>query len=92
MRGGKRPTCEECGKVDLSQENNFVIRIINEWFHSIVSISGMGGWSINVQGVKEVIKEEGNEVDSLPLFLRRLDVGLSQMFEIDKKEEDENAN
>jgi len=39
--------------------------------------------------VKEIINEQGYEVDSLPLLLKRLDIGLSKMLEIKKDGEND---
>jgi len=89
--GAKRPTCKECGKVVHTDEGLYILLLIGNWFHSVVQFNGMGGWNINVQGVKEVINQKGFEVDCFPTLLRRLDVALSKMLENkkdDKEEED----
>jgi len=49
----KRPTCEECGMIDLLPENAFAFWAFGKYNNLIVIRTGFG-WSINVEAVKLV--------------------------------------
>lgn len=63
-----RPSCEECGFVEPSKDNLFVWELYARFQSSMVSVSGFGGYSVNVEGVRMIAEEEG--LDALELLER----------------------
>jgi len=45
--GYKRPTCKECGLVELAENNLFVWKMITEY--PLATIDGYGSWRINIE-------------------------------------------
>jgi len=66
--GWPRPSCEECGLVEMEKRGVFIINFINEYWTAIVSQSSFGnGYSINGEIVFKLAKEE---VDNLKVLLK----------------------
>lgn len=58
-RGGKRPTCEECGRIELNEEGQFIVDILYNHQRLLVVFNGMGGYYINSEGVNFICEKTG---------------------------------
>lgn len=59
--GAFRPTCEECGLVELSQVEAQLFNTVLSYLPMLADTDGSGGWSIKPEGVKFVAEEMGVE-------------------------------
>ena len=86
--GSPRPSCEECGKVNLFPRNISCYNLFSKYTHSIVIPTGMGSYSINTQFVKDLVIEEN--IDSYFYLLERFEVIANGLFTTskDKKEQE----
>ena len=65
--GYPRPTCEECGLIELDEKGFFVVSFINRFWTAIVSTPSFGeGYSIDGRVVLDLAK---GEVDNLKILL-----------------------
>jgi len=68
--GRPRPTCEECGQIELSGDNAVVWQLFHEYQMLLGSMTGFGGWSINADGVRMIASE--CEINDVLEFVRRI--------------------
>lgn len=53
--GWPRPRCkEDCEKPEVSHDEGFLWLLMNRYYSLMVLSNGMGGWSVNTEGVKMV--------------------------------------
>ena len=77
-QGYPRPSCEECGLVELTEANSLVWEVFSLYGQALVTSNGMGGFSINVLALKEVLKEY--DIDCFAEFMRRLALLILALF------------
>jgi len=85
--GWPRPTCEECGWVDPTEENAFVWYVFVRYFPLLVMQNGFGGYTLNVDGLELIMKEFG--VEGRLEFIERFCLLTSIMLRQEKEEEEE---
>ncbi|MCK9544260.1 MAG: hypothetical protein M0R03_19755 [Novosphingobium sp.] len=88
-QGFRRPSCEECGLVILTNENGIVWRLFQEYSPSLIIISGFGGWGINTEFAKELCNLKGIFNDDYLEFIKRLQVIAGEIYKVEKKEEED---
>ena len=71
-RGAKRPTCEECGKIDLGDENRFLWWIFCEHHSMLFGTNGMGGFWLQGDQVKMICGELNIDCDQIYHVSKRL--------------------
>jgi hypothetical protein len=87
--GHRRPSCEECGLIILTNENAIVWRLFQEYSPSLIIISGFGGWGINTEFAKELCNLKGIFNDDYLEFIKRLQIIASEIYKVEKKEEED---
>lgn len=67
--GYNRPaSCEDCGKVDLSWKEAFVVRVIEDFYEAVVNTDPLTGRkALNVEALRSIVKDQ---VDSFFDFVR----------------------
>ena len=84
--GWPRPTCEECGRVEPTEENAFVWYVFVRYFPLRVVQNGFGGYALNVDGLELIMKEFG--VEGRLEFIERMCLLVNVMFKQEEKEKD----
>lgn len=82
-----RPSCEECGKVLLTPLNVFCWNLFNKYRYAVVVSSGMGGWNLNTDFVKDLCREF--KIDSYMDLITRFSIIGGILFASKSKEERE---
>jgi hypothetical protein len=83
-----RPTCEQCGRINLSIENSFIWDVYIRYSLSIVMGNGFGGFSINTNLVEKICEDYGLNNKEFLIVVKRIQVIASELYKPDEKEEE----
>lgn len=59
--GAPRPTCEGCGREELSRAAQALWNVCLNYFPLLVNSTGNGGWAVNTNGVEFLCRHLGLE-------------------------------
>jgi len=57
--GANRPTCKECGRVELDQIGRFIWNLLAYYSEALVTVTGFGKFIINIPAVNFLADEYG---------------------------------
>lgn len=63
--GYPRPTCEECGLVELVSENQLIWDVFQNYEYIAFNFYGNGAWNINTAGMKYLAKRFEIDMETL---------------------------
>lgn len=87
--GAIRPSCEDCGKIELTEQSNFVWYLANFYFKMLVRGDGFN-WYVDAAALQMLADEY--EIDSVIELADRILIVFNNMLAKEKnKEESPNA-
>lgn len=81
-----RPSCEECGRVELTEVEKVIWYLLNTFLPALVISNGFGGFSINPVFAESLCKEYG--IDSHVHFVKIIIPVIREIVKQEEKKEE----